>query len=40
VWSGRRYAEELDTVPDPDALPFRREVAELLPFDLSAILAR
>jgi dimethylamine/trimethylamine dehydrogenase len=40
VWSGRRYAEEFDTSPDPDALPFRREVAELLPFDLSAIMAR
>lgn len=40
VWSGRRYAEEFDTAPDPDALPFRREVAELLPFDLSAIMAR
>ncbi len=40
VWSGRRYAEELDTAPDPDALPFRREVAELLPFNISAVLAR
>ena len=40
VWSGRRYAEELDTTPDPNALPFRREVAELLPFDLHAVLAR
>ena len=39
VWSGRRYAEEFDTVKDPDALPFRREVAELLPFDLSAVMA-
>lgn len=40
VFGGRRYAEELGNTPDPDALPFRREVAELLPFDLSAILAR
>ncbi len=40
VFGGRRYAEELGNTPDPDALPFRREVAELLPFDLSAVLAR
>jgi dimethylamine/trimethylamine dehydrogenase len=40
VWSGRRYAEEFDTTPGSDALPFRREVAALLPFDLIAVLAR
>ena len=40
VWSGRRYAEELGTNPDPAGIPFRREVAELLPFDLSSILTR
>lgn len=40
VFGGRRYAEELGNPPDPSALPFRREVAELLPFDSSAILAR
>ena len=39
VFGGRRYAEELGATPDPGALPFRREVAELLPFDLNAILA-
>jgi dimethylamine/trimethylamine dehydrogenase len=40
VWSGRRYAEELGTNPDPAGLPFKREVAELLSFDLNTILAR
>jgi dimethylamine/trimethylamine dehydrogenase len=29
VFSGRRYAEELDEVRDENALPFRREVAAL-----------
>jgi dimethylamine/trimethylamine dehydrogenase len=29
VFSGRRYAEELDQPRDPDAMPFRREVAAL-----------
>jgi dimethylamine/trimethylamine dehydrogenase len=29
VWDGHRYAQELDDPPDPDAVPFRREVAEL-----------
>jgi dimethylamine/trimethylamine dehydrogenase len=29
VWDGRRYAEELDGEPHGDAVPFRREVAEL-----------
>lgn len=40
VFGGRRYAETCGDTPDPTALPFRREVAELLPFDLSAIPAR
>ncbi len=32
VYAGRRYAEELDEAPtDEDALPFRRELAELSP---------
>ncbi|MDH3539066.1 MAG: FAD-dependent oxidoreductase [Acidimicrobiia bacterium] len=31
VWDGRRYAEELDAVIDPDATPFRREVTGLAP---------
>jgi dimethylamine/trimethylamine dehydrogenase len=31
VWDGRRYAEELDGPPHGDAVPFRREVAELSP---------
>jgi dimethylamine/trimethylamine dehydrogenase len=31
VWDGRRYAEELDGEPPGDAVPFRREVAELAP---------
>jgi dimethylamine/trimethylamine dehydrogenase len=29
VWDGRRYAEELDTPPRGDALPFKREVVKL-----------
>ena len=34
VYAGRRYAEELDGPPDTgDAVPFRREIAELLPLD-------
>ncbi|MCF3948712.1 FAD-dependent oxidoreductase [Acidiphilium iwatense] len=34
VYAGRRYAEELDADPLPDGvLPFRREIAELLPLD-------
>lgn len=32
VWSGRRFAEEVDaTVPPNDEVPFRREVTELSP---------
>jgi dimethylamine/trimethylamine dehydrogenase len=31
VFSGRRHAEELGTEPDENRVPFRREVAELLP---------
>jgi len=32
VYAGRRYAEELDAPPPaPGALPFKREIAELLP---------
>ena len=32
VYAGRRYAEELDGEEDPgDAVPFKREIAELLP---------
>jgi dimethylamine/trimethylamine dehydrogenase len=32
VYAGRRYAEELDGEPDTgDAVPFRREIAELAP---------
>jgi len=31
VYGGRRYAEELDAPPIGDALPFRREITELLP---------
>ena len=30
VWSGRRFAEELDEIRDPDAPLFRREVASLV----------
>ena len=29
VWSGRRWAEELDEPVDRDAVPFRREVTRL-----------
>jgi dimethylamine/trimethylamine dehydrogenase len=29
VWDGRRYAEELDTPPRGDDLPFKREVVQL-----------
>jgi dimethylamine/trimethylamine dehydrogenase len=38
VFGGRRAAEELGRPPDPDALPFRREVAQLLPLDVAAVL--
>jgi len=38
VFSGRRAAEELGQPADPAALPFRREVAQLLPLDVAAIL--
>jgi dimethylamine/trimethylamine dehydrogenase len=31
VYGGRRYAEELDAPLIGDALPFRREITELLP---------
>jgi dimethylamine/trimethylamine dehydrogenase len=32
VWSGRRFAEELDTeLPPNDVVPFRREVTGLSP---------
>ena len=32
TYAGRRYAEELDTAPLPEgALPFKREITELLP---------
>ena len=30
TYAGRRYAEELDAPDIGDALPFRREIAELL----------
>ncbi len=33
TYAGRRYAEELDAPDRGDALPFRREIAELLPQD-------
>lgn len=34
TYAGRRFAEELDEAPRPEgALPFRREIAELLPLD-------
>ena len=29
VWEGHRFAEELETVRDPDATPFRREVTAI-----------
>ena len=38
VFGGRRAAEELGVPVDADALPFRREVAQLLPLDVAAIL--
>jgi dimethylamine/trimethylamine dehydrogenase len=38
VYGGRRYAEELGLEADADALPYRREVAQLGPFDLAALL--
>ena len=31
VWDGHRFAEELDGPEPGDAVPFRREVTELLP---------
>jgi dimethylamine/trimethylamine dehydrogenase len=31
TYAGRRYAEEVDAPDRGDALPFRRELAELLP---------
>ena len=31
TYAGRRYAEELDAPDTGDTLPFRRELAELLP---------
>ena len=31
VYSGHRYARELDEVIDPDAVPFERELTELAP---------
>ncbi|NKB16714.1 MAG: hypothetical protein HC774_07435 [Sphingomonadales bacterium] len=31
TYAGRRYAEEMDAEPVGDALPFRREIAALLP---------
>jgi dimethylamine/trimethylamine dehydrogenase len=33
VFSGRRYAEELEAPPIGDAVPFRREVAALAPWE-------
>ena len=36
VFAGRRCAEELGNPPQPDTLPFRREVAALAPFDPAA----
>ncbi|WP_430464712.1 FAD-dependent oxidoreductase [Tabrizicola sp.] len=32
TYAGRRYAEEVDAPERGDALPFRREIAELLPY--------
>jgi dimethylamine/trimethylamine dehydrogenase len=37
TWSGRRYAEELDMPVSSDPVPFRREVAALLLFDVRQI---
>jgi dimethylamine/trimethylamine dehydrogenase len=39
VYGGRRYAEELGLAVDADRLPYRREVAELGPFNLQALLS-
>ncbi|WP_298216154.1 hypothetical protein [Acidocella sp.] len=39
VFAGRRYAEELGTPADPGRPPFKREVAELLPYDPATLLA-
>jgi dimethylamine/trimethylamine dehydrogenase len=39
VYSGRRYAEELGATHDRTAPLFRREVAELLPYDVAVTLA-
>ncbi|CAN5200044.1 NAD(P)-binding protein [soil metagenome] len=36
VFSGRRYAEELDERMDRDAVPFRREVAALTPLNATS----
>lgn len=36
TYAGRRYAEELDAPDQGDALPFRREIADLAPADLAA----
>ncbi len=38
VFAGRRYAEELGTPADPGRPPFKREVAELLPYDPATLL--
>ena len=38
VFGGRRAAEELGQIADPGVLPFRREVAQLMPLDVAAIL--
>ncbi|HTC45181.1 MAG TPA: FAD-dependent oxidoreductase [Steroidobacteraceae bacterium] len=40
VYSGRRFAEELGLEVDVDRVPYRREVAQLGPFDLSALLGQ
>jgi dimethylamine/trimethylamine dehydrogenase len=37
VWDGRRYAEELDGDPHGDAVPFRREVVQLVPVQVEAL---
>ncbi|HTW26148.1 MAG TPA: NAD(P)-binding protein [Acetobacteraceae bacterium] len=39
VFGGRRYAEELEMPDRGDALPFRREVTALQPFDPAPVLA-
>ncbi|WP_284946155.1 FAD-dependent oxidoreductase [Acidisoma cladoniae] len=38
TWSGRRFAEELDAPRSDAPVRFKREVAELLPFDVRAII--